>query len=542
MGLSPSDMRQLFFADPYSTGTDRQTERQHMKILLCHNHYQQPGGEDQVFADKGWLLESHGHEVARFTLHNESLDRMSRLGTAWRTVWNHQTYVRLRALIRRDRPGVLHCTNTFPLISPAAYYAARHEKVPVVQSLHNYRLLCPAANLLRDGRPCEDCVGRPVPWPAVAHGCYRQRRAVTAVVAGMLTVHRLLGTWSRAVDRYIALSEFSRRKFIEAGLPAGKVALKPNFVHPDPGPGQGAGGYAAFVGRLSQEKGIDCLLAAWSRLPGPLRLRIAGDGPLAARVREAARVDPHRVARLAKPGGDRRPGGRCGLRGRAVDRLRDVRPGRHRGIRSRDPGDRFAAGRTPAELVDDGRTGLCFAPGDAADLAAKVQQFLVAGPAAAMRRAARCEYETKYTAKAQLPHVDASLPRHGGIPMNPHFTVSWPAKYNVFGVGVSATTYDEASRAVLDAARQGVPAVVSFHAAHAIVTASDNPQLRRTVNRFEIVAPDGQPVRWALNLLHHTRLLERVYGPQFMLRLCERAPSKESRSICTAVRPRRSTP
>ena len=143
-----------------------------MKILLVHTHYQQPGGEDQVFADEARLLANSGHQVVRYTLHNDAIDGMSRLRVAGRTIFSTEAYRDLRALLRRERPDVMHCTNTFPLISPAAYYAARRARVPVVQTLHNYRLLCANSMFLRDGRPCEDCLGRRVMWPAVRHGGY----------------------------------------------------------------------------------------------------------------------------------------------------------------------------------------------------------------------------------------------------------------------------------------------------------------------------------------------------------------------------------
>src|SRR5262245_11355666 len=129
-----------------------------MKILVCHNYYQQRGGEDQSHEDEAWLLQQHRHEVVRYTLHNDAVEGMSRLGVAARTLWNRQTFAEVRKLIHHERPAVMHCTNTFPLISPAVYYAARSERVPVVQSLRNYRLLCPNGLFLREGRVCEDCL------------------------------------------------------------------------------------------------------------------------------------------------------------------------------------------------------------------------------------------------------------------------------------------------------------------------------------------------------------------------------------------------
>src|SRR3954454_4259507 len=132
-----------------------------MNVLLCHNHYQQPGGEDHSFDDEARLLESRGHRVTRFTVHNDAIKEMSRLQVTLRTLWNRQIRQQLREILRREKPAVMHCTNTFPLISPAAYSAAHAEGVAVVQSLRNYRLLCANALLLRDDKPCEACIGAP---------------------------------------------------------------------------------------------------------------------------------------------------------------------------------------------------------------------------------------------------------------------------------------------------------------------------------------------------------------------------------------------
>src|SRR5262249_38935024 len=150
-----------------------------------------------------------------------------------------------------------------------------------VQTLHNFRLLCANALLFRNGMVCEECLGQPIAWPAIVHGCYHGRRDASTVIATMQATHRLFGTWQKAVDVYIALAEFGRRKLVQGGLRADKIVVKPNFVYPDPGPGRGSGGYAVFVGRLSAEKGVDTLIAAWRRLAGILPLIILGDGPMA---------------------------------------------------------------------------------------------------------------------------------------------------------------------------------------------------------------------------------------------------------------------
>ena len=210
-----------------------------MRILLAHNRYQQEGGEDQSFAAEAAMLRDRGHEVIEYTTHNRAIDGMNHVALALRTVWNATTYAELRRLFRRHRPQIAHFNNTFPLISPSAYYAARAEGVPVVQTLRNFRLLCPNALLFRNGKICHECVSTTTAWPAVVHKCYRGSRAASAVVAAMLTTHRTCGTWHTSVDTYIALTQFSRQTFVDAGFPADRIIVKPNFVYPDPGPGTG---------------------------------------------------------------------------------------------------------------------------------------------------------------------------------------------------------------------------------------------------------------------------------------------------------------
>lgn len=370
------------------------------KILVVHNDYLQAGGEDLVFAEETSLLEEHGHEVLRHRVHNELASKMGRVKLAGKTLWNRSAYRELRALIRRERPGVVHFHNTFPLISPAGYYAAAAERVPVVQTLHNYRLMCPNGLFFREGRPCEDCTGKMVPWPGVVHGCYRGSRPATALTATMLSAHRAFGTWTNMVDVYVALTEFARSKFVEAGLPEDRILVKPNFVSPDPGAGAGQGGYALFAGRLSPEKGVETLLAAWEMMgEDAMPLKLAGDGPLSGLVRNAVRKNP-RVEWLGH---------------RSVEEVRRlmkeaallVVPSEWYETFGRVAIESFAAG-TPvvvasigaiAELVEHGRTGLHFRPGDAADLARQVESLRECPSELAwMRRDARIEFERKYTA------------------------------------------------------------------------------------------------------------------------------------------------
>jgi glycosyltransferase involved in cell wall biosynthesis len=251
-----------------------------MKILVAHNRYQKPGGEDAVFQNETALLESYGHEVTRYTASNDDVGQYSLPVLAAKTIWNTASMRDVRAVLQRTRPDVIHVHNTFQLISPSIYSAAKAEGIPVVQTLHNFRLLCPAAILRRAGHVCEECVGTATRWPSVVHGCYRDSRATTAVVATMLTTHRMLGTWQQKIARYIAQSQFAKQKFVQDGWPADKIVVKPNFLPSDPGGSEARQGFALFVGRLSEEKGVGTLLKAVRGMPGHFSLKIAGQGPL----------------------------------------------------------------------------------------------------------------------------------------------------------------------------------------------------------------------------------------------------------------------
>jgi glycosyltransferase involved in cell wall biosynthesis len=370
------------------------------RVLLVHNHYRQAGGEDRVFAAEGALLSRFGHQVSRYTANNSDIHGAGSARLAAQALWNPGARARLADLLRETRPEVVHLHNTFPLLSPSVYYAAKRQGAAVVQSLHNYRLLCPGANLFRDGRVCEECVGCPVPWRGALHACYRNSRRASAATAAMLAVHRLMGTWTRMVDVFVALTEFARDKFVEAGFPAERIAVKPNFADPDPGRGTGRGAYALFVGRLSPEKGVGTLLDAWRRASSPVSLRIVGDGPLAGEARQRTHRSPN-VDVLGPRANDEV----CRLMGDAAFL---VLPSECYEAFPLVAVEAFARG-TPvvasnlgamAEVIEDGRTGLLFRPGDAEDLAAKVD-WMAAHPAEVrrMREEARAEFLAKYTAE-----------------------------------------------------------------------------------------------------------------------------------------------
>jgi glycosyltransferase involved in cell wall biosynthesis len=384
-----------------------------LKIVIVHNAYQRLGGEDTVVRAEKALLLRKGNEVSEYLRNNHEINSggtCSNIALGCRTVWSATSRNELSRLIKDCQPDVVHFHNTFPLISPASYYACRDSGVPVVQTLHNYRLFCPAATFFRDGKVCEDCL-RKSRWQAVRHACYRQSRGASATVVAMLTFHHWYGTWTKLVDCYIALSEFSRAKFIEAGLPVEKIVVKPNFVLPDPGAGRGQREYAVFLGRLSEEKGLRTLLQAWAQLNPTCMLRIIGDGPLLDAIR--LEITRSGCSNVRLDGHLPREESLKALQGARVLIL----PSNCYENFPMTIAEAYACG-TPViasrlgamqEIVRDGSTGLHFTPGDAGDLARKVEwAWAHLNEMHEMGRKARAEYDAKYTAERSykmLMHV-----------------------------------------------------------------------------------------------------------------------------------------
>jgi glycosyltransferase involved in cell wall biosynthesis len=390
-------------------------------VLMVHNYYQQGGGEDAVFLAEQENLRRHGVEVQTFTVNNDSIEGQSQLKTAAQTLWNAQTARQIAELVSKHGSEVVHFHNTFPLVSPAAYWAVRRRGAAVVQTLHNFRLLCAGATLYREqdgvGKVCEDCLGKLLPLPAVQHSCYRGSKAGSAVVASMQVAHRLLGSYSRGVDRYIALSESGRQKMIQGGLPAARLSVKPNFLAHDPGLGTGDGGYALYVGRLTPEKGLLTLLDAWSLLKKQrgitLPLKIAGDGPLMAEVqRRAAELSDVEVPDIEVLGAQ--PGERVRALMAGASLL--VMPSTWYEGFPMTLLEAYACGLPVvasdigalSSLVQDGVTGRQFRPGDSAHLAQVISELcsdpVGSNPASlkTMRGAARQTYLAHYTAEINV--------------------------------------------------------------------------------------------------------------------------------------------
>lgn len=374
------------------------------RILQVHTRYRQPGGEDEVVAAEKRLLEEAGVEVRQVIFDNADLRESESLAGDLRlaasAVWSRAAERRVRRALTAHRSQVMHVHNTFTAASPSVYAAAAALRVPVVQTLHNYRLVCPAATAFRDGHACTDCVGRSVPWPSVAHACIRGSRPQSLVVAATITVHRARGTFRRGIATYLALTEFQRQLMMDGGLPAGRIRVVSNFLEPDPGRGTGNRTGVLFVGRLTTEKGVSVLLEAASRVPGIVS--IVGDGPLENGVGRAGALGHVTYLGPLAPAA-------------VVERIR-------RTVALVVPSiwfegfplvvlEAFATG-TPViasgigslhEMIDVGRTGLLAEPNDAVDLADKIQWAL--SHPDEMRRMgmdARLRYETEFRGHTHL--------------------------------------------------------------------------------------------------------------------------------------------
>jgi glycosyltransferase involved in cell wall biosynthesis len=340
-----------------------------LKILFAHNAYQHRGGEDSVVEAEIALLRLHGHEVVTYFRSNDDIVTMHAASVVIQSLWSSRSTKELGELIRTFRPDVIHVHNTLPLISPSIYWAAARAGVPVVQTLHNFRLMCLNAFYLREGKVCEDCVGC-LPWRGVMRKCYRGSGVASFVLALMLTLHRGLGTYRDKVTRYIALNDFCRNKFIEGGLPAELIAVKPNFVDVPVLQNMSRQGFL-FVGRLSSEKGLESLAKAAALLQGA-QLRVVGSGP------QAALLDGVKgVTILGRMTSD-------AVLYEMSNSVAVVVPSIWYETFGMVVIEAFASG-TPvivsrigvlAEIVTDGETGLLFEPGDAVDMASKMQWAL----------------------------------------------------------------------------------------------------------------------------------------------------------------------
>jgi glycosyltransferase involved in cell wall biosynthesis len=375
-----------------------------MKILTIHNSYQARGGEDVVVEREHSLLNAFGHETIDYRRTNREItnDFWGKCSAMPRTLWSWESYRDVKKLIRSHRPEVVHIHNTLGVVSPSVYYACRKLDVPVVQTLHNYRLICPRADLFRAGAICEECVGKRFPWPGVKRGCYHSSIGQTAAVAALHHGQQVVDKWVKLIDLYIVPSEFARRKLSQGGVPASKIEVKANFVFPDPGERNGqTGNYAAFVGRLSPEKRLVTLLKAWKKVKA-FDLQVAGTGDSESTMRRyAADAGLENVKFLGS---------------QTETQVFELIKGAAFLIFPSEWYETFGLGMIEAyacgvpviasrmgamqEIVKDGLSGLLFSAGDADGLAERINWAIDhPGEMREMGRLARRIYEDKYSAE-----------------------------------------------------------------------------------------------------------------------------------------------
>ncbi|MEY2425354.1 MAG: hypothetical protein QOI61_926 [Actinomycetota bacterium] len=376
-----------------------------MKVLLAHARYAHPGGEERVVNTQDAVLTALGHEIVRYEEDNADLDVNGvggKLRGAANSVWSRHARRRVAALIAAERPDVVHVHNQFPSMSPSVYAAANAAGIPVVQHLHNARLVCIQPFLVRDDAPCTSCVGR-LPLPGVIHACYRGSRPQSAVAATVQVTHRALGTWRRRVDRFVAVSDaLADTMRASRVVPPDKLVVCHSGLDADPGARTGPDdGYALYVGRLSYEKGVDTIVDAAALAPD-VRVLIAGEGPeRGALERRVAEQNATNVSLLGHV-----------ERARVFDLLRLARvvlaPSRGQEPFGMSVVEAAAVG-VPAiaadagglrEIVRHGESGLLVPASDAPALAAAMRQMIEGDAAVAMGHAARGVYEQHFTGAA----------------------------------------------------------------------------------------------------------------------------------------------
>lgn len=387
-----------------------------LKILLVNNYYQSsaPSGEDGVFKEEMDLLKStdvgdcDATEVVSYERFNDEIKGYSllkKLTLPIRMIWSTKSYNEMRDLLKKEMPDIVHFSNIWYLISPSAYYACYKANVPVVQTLQNFRIFCANGLLMRNGSVCEKCVGK-LPWRGILYGCFRGSRLLSVPVVLTLSLHKKIGTWKKRVDAYIAATEFGREKYVEGGLPSDKVFVKPNFFTNPPTPSFLNQGYAIFLGRVAAEKGLNVLIDAITVLNEKfnvdLPVKILGDGPLYEEIQKKLLDNRFQnVSLLGNKGFDE-----------CIEYLKGARflimpslwyEGFPMVIR-----EAFACGKpviasrlgAMTSIIEDGKTGLFFEPGNASDLALRLKWMLENEKACSqMGRNAHVEFEAKYTAE-----------------------------------------------------------------------------------------------------------------------------------------------
>jgi glycosyltransferase involved in cell wall biosynthesis len=407
-----------------------------MKILIVHNRYQQKGGEDTVVAAEEWLLRSHGHQVELLQADNDHIQNAFTSGlAAVQSIYSFSGKRRMQEALRKYHPDLVHVHNFFPSLSPSIFIACSEAEVPVVHTLHNYRIQCAANSLYRAGRVCEECVSSRSFLPGVRHACYRSSHVGSAVVGFTMALHEQIGTWSSRISAYIALTEFAAEKLGRFRIPPEKLFVKPNFAV-DRGVGTGDGNYALFVGRLTQEKGLQTLIDADAAGALCMDVVVLGDGPMRSALEQAASRAGSRLKVKGFVGQDEIVAWMKSAKALLMTSLwyegdpMVVIEAFSMGL----PVIAANIGNTAATILAEG-TGLLFTPGDYAELSAALQKFLDHPEAAGqMRQSARNYYLSTHTPEKNYErlmeiyaHASHVTERTGLHEMGSHAVVDRPA-------------------------------------------------------------------------------------------------------------------
>lgn len=361
-----------------------------MKILQVHNHYQHPGGEDVVVAAEKKLLEDNGHEVFSYRRHNEDVRTINSFRLLRNTLWNTETTREIDRILRKEKPDVVHCHNTMPLISPSVYAICNRHEVPVVQTLHNYRYFCANGYFLYRNRVCEYCTRHPFsPMPAV-WGCYRNSLPATVTQLLLRWTNRMLRTYRQHISGVIVLTRFCRQKLLAAGIPSQRIFIKPNFIEDPLAPNTEKRSidmavmaalpkrspFFVFAGRLSPEKGPSWLVDAWIDTKPQADLVVLGDGPLRPALRQQVRslpgiqlpgnLNPATVAAIMRASRSVIVPSLCY---EAMPTVIIEAFGNQTPVIASDHG-------AMAEMVCPGETGALFKPGNAVDLSETLKRFI----------------------------------------------------------------------------------------------------------------------------------------------------------------------
>jgi len=388
-----------------------------MKVLIVHNFYQSasPSGEDIVFKNEVELLRRNGIKVITYTKHNDEIKEYGLLGKLYlpfRSIWSVKTNEELKKLIKKEKPNIAHFHNIWYLISSSAYYACKDMGIPVVQTLHNFRIFCANGLLIRNGNVCEECISKTVNRlevigrlklikNALKYGCYRDSRLHSLPIAFTEYFHWAKKTWINKVDAYIALTEFGKNKFIEAGLPAEKIFVKPNFLPNPPEPNYSHQNYACFLGRISKEKGLGLLIEAFKLLRNSqFKIKIIGDGPLKNYFEEKVKKEGINGIEFL--------GRKEHLE--SMEILKNAKflilPSICYEMFPMTLIEAFACGKPVvasnlgvfSELVQNGKTGLLFEAGNIEDLAEKIK-WMIENDCSEMGKNARKLFEERYSEK-----------------------------------------------------------------------------------------------------------------------------------------------